>query len=148
VLTDPVEQFLMLTGMTFFVGLEFAQLRRLQIDVQACITPGFEFPSGAREGDRIAAIAITDSSGLEQVLLGSEMDEKSTLERLVALIRERDPDVIEGHNLFRFGLDYLQARARRNRVALKLGRDASAMKSRSSRMQIAERTIAYRRFDI
>src|SRR5579885_2261375 len=112
VLTDPVEQFLMLTGMTFFVGLEFAQLHRMQIDVQACISPGFEFPSGAREGDRIAAIAITDSTGFEHVLLGSEIDEKAMLERFAAIVRERDPDVIEGHNLFRFGLDYLQARAR------------------------------------
>jgi DNA polymerase, archaea type len=148
VLTDAVEQFLMLTGMTFFVGLEFAQLHRMQIDVQACITPGFEFPSGAREGDRIGAIAITDSRGFERVLLASEMDEKAMLEELVAAVRERDPDVIEGHNLFRFALDYLQARARRNGVALKLGRDASPIKARSSRMQIAERTIAYRRFDV
>jgi DNA polymerase elongation subunit (family B) len=148
VLTDVVEQFLMLTGMTFFVGLEFAQLRRMQIDVQACITAGFEFPSGAREGDRIASIAITDSDGFERVLMGSEMDEKTMLEQMVAIIRERDPDVIEGHNLFRFSLDYVQARARRNRAALKLGRDGSPMKARSSRMQIAERTIAYRRFDI
>ena len=148
VLSDPVEQFLMLAGMTFFVGLEFAHLQRMQIDVQACISPGFEFPSGARDGDRIAAIAITDSNGFERVLMGSEMDEKAMLEQLVAIIRERDPDVIEGHNLFRFGLDYLQARARRHSVALKLGRDGSLMKARSSRMQIAERTIAYRRFDI
>src|SRR5215472_1627508 len=138
VLTDGVEQFLMLTGMTFFVGLEFAHLRRMQIDIQACITPGFEFPSGAREGDRVAAIAIADSSGFERVLMGSEMDEKAMLEELVAIIRERDPDIIEGHDLFRFGLDYLQARARRARVALKLGRDGSALKARSSRMQIAE----------
>jgi DNA polymerase, archaea type len=148
VLTDLVEQFLMLTGMTFFVGLEFAELRRMQIDVQACISPGFEFPSGAREGDRVAAVAITDSTGYERVLIGSEMDEKAMLEELVAIVGDRDPDVIEGHNLFRFGLDYLQARARRNRVALKLGRDGSLIKARSSRMQIAERTIAYRRFDI
>jgi len=148
VLTDTVEQFLMLTGMTFFVGLEFAQLQRMQIDVAACISPGFEFPSGAREGDRVGAIAITDSTGFERVWLASEMDEKAMIEALVATIRERDPDVIEGHNLFRFGLDYLQARARRHGVALKLGRDGSSIKARSSRMQIAERTIAYRRFDI
>jgi DNA polymerase elongation subunit (family B) len=148
VLTDPVEQFLMLKGMTFFVGLEFAQLHRMQIDVAACITPGFEFPSGAREGDRVGAIAITDSTGFERVLMASEMDEKAMLEQLVAIIRERDPDVIEGHNLFRFGLDYIQARARRCGVALKLGRDGSPMKARSSRMQIAERTIAYRCFDV
>jgi DNA polymerase, archaea type len=148
VLSDPVEQFLMLAGMTFFVGLEFGHLQRMQIDVQACISPGFEFPSGVRDGDRIAAIAITDSTGFERVLLASEIDEKAMLEQLVAIVRERDPDVIEGHNLFRFGLDYIQARARRHSVALKLGRDGSVMKARSSRMQIAERTIAYRRFDV
>ncbi len=148
VLTDAVEQFLMLAGMTFFVGMEFGHLQRMQIDVQACISPGFEFPSGARDGDRIAAIAITDSTGFERVLLASEMDEKAMLEQLVAIVRERDPDVVEGHNLFRFGLDYIQARARRHSVALKLGRDGSVMKARSSRMQIAERTIAYRRFDV
>lgn len=148
VLTDAVEQFLMLAGMTFFVGLEFGHLQRMQIDLQACISPGFEFPSGAREGNRIAAIAITDSTGFERVLTASEMDEKAMLKQLVAIIRERDPDVIEGHNLFRFGFDYIQARARRHSVALKLGRDGSVMKARSSRMQIAERTIAYRRFDV
>ena len=43
--------------------------------------PGFEFPSGAREGDRVGAIAITDSTGFERVLLASEMDEKAMLER-------------------------------------------------------------------
>ena len=37
------------------------------------------------------------------------------------LIRERDPDVIEGHNIFRFDLEYLEARARRHRRAARLG---------------------------
>jgi len=32
------------------------------------------------------------------------------LRELVRLIRERDPDVLEGHNLFRFDLQYIQAR--------------------------------------
>jgi DNA polymerase elongation subunit (family B) len=33
-------------------------------------------------------------------------------------IRRRDPDVIEGHNLFRFDLEYIEARARRHRIQL------------------------------
>ena len=70
------------------------------------------------------------------------------LEELVRIVAERDPDVIEGHNLFRFDLEYLEARARRHRVKLALGRDGSEMSARASRLQIAERSIAYRRYDI
>src|SRR5262249_3952078 len=88
------------------------------------------------------------SDGFECVLSGEQMDEPTILAELVRTIRERDPDVIEGHNLFRFDLEYLEARAERHRIQLKLGRDGSAIRARPSRMQIAERTIAYRRYDI
>ncbi len=147
VLTDPVEQYLILTGATFFTGLEFGDLRRMQLDIQTYVSPGFEFPSAAREGDRVVAIALRDSAGYERVLRGTEMDERSMLEELVRVVAERDPDVIEGHNLFRFDLEYLEARARRYRVRLALGRDRSELRARSSRLQIAERAIAYRRYD-
>jgi DNA polymerase, archaea type len=148
VLNDPIEQYLMLTGMTFFMGIDFARLHRMQIDVETYISQGFEFPSAARPGDRIIAIAITDSSGFERVLSGAEMDEPAMLSELVAIVRERDPDVIEGHNLFRFDFEYLEQRARRCGVKLALGRDGSELGARASRLQIAERTIAYRRYDV
>ena len=64
------------------------------------------------------------------------------------IIRERDPDVIEGHNLFRADMEYLEQRARRLGIKLALGRDGSAMYARPARLQIAERTIAYRRYDV
>jgi DNA polymerase, archaea type len=148
VLNDPVEQHLMLTGAAFFMGLEFADLRRMQIDIETYISAGFEFPSAAREGDRVIAIAITDSAGFERVLSGAEFDEPTMLTELVRIVRERDPDVIEGHNLFRFDFEYIEARARRHGVKLALGRDGSALGARASRLQIAERVIAYRRYDI
>jgi DNA polymerase I len=147
-LTDPVEQYLMLTGTTFFMGLQFGDLRRMQIDLETYISPGFEFPTAAREGDRIVAIAMSDSEGFERVLRGDAMDERAMIEELVKVVRERDPDVIEGHNLFRFDLEYLEERARRHRVKLALGRDGSGLRGRPSRMQIAERSIAFRRYDI
>ena len=147
-LADPVEQHLMLTGTTFFIGMDFAELRRLQLDIETYISPGFEFPSAAREGDRVIAISLTDSTGFERLLKGTEMDERAMLEEMVRIIQERDPDVVEGHNLFRFDLEYLEARARRHRVPLKLGRDGGELRARPSRMQIAERSIAYRRYDI
>ena len=148
VLADPIEQHLMLTGTTCFMGLELSDLVRLQLDIETYISPGFEFPSPAREGDRVIAISITDSTGYERLLSGKEMDERTMLEELVRIVTERDPDVIEGHNLFRFDLEYLEARARRHRVKLALGRDGSILRARPSRLQIAERSIAYRRYDI
>jgi DNA polymerase elongation subunit (family B) len=146
-LSDVVEQYLMLTGMTHFIGMEFAQLRRLQLHIETYITPGFEFASAAREGDRIVAVAIADNRGFEHVIRGDQMDESAMLVELVRIIGERDPDVIEGHNLFRANLEYLEQRARRLGVKLALGRDGSVMYARPARLQIAERTIAYRRFD-
>src|SRR5579863_967618 len=148
ILADAVEQHLVLSGTTYFMGLQFGDLRRLQLDIETYISAGFEFPSAAREGDRIVAIALADSSGYERVLSGREMDERTMLEELVRIIRERDPDVIEGHNLFRFDLEYIEARARLHRVTLALGRDGSGLRAHPSRMQIAERVIAYRRYDV
>jgi DNA polymerase, archaea type len=147
-LSDPVEQYLMLNGTTYFMGLQFGDLRRLQLDIETYISPGFEFPTAAREGDRIVAIALSDSDGFERVLRGDQMDERAMLEELVRIVNERDPDVIEGHNLFRFDLEYLETRSRRHRVKLALGRDGSGLRGRPSRMQIAERSIAFRRYDI
>ncbi len=148
VLADPVEQYLMLTGITHFIGLEFAQIRRLQLDIETYISAGFEFPSAAREADRIIAISITDTSGFERVLRGDRMDEREMLAEMVRIVQERDPDVIEGHNLFRFDFEYLENRARRLGVKLALGRNGSEIYARPSRMQIAERSIAYRRYDV
>ncbi len=148
VLADPVEQHLMLTGTTFFIGMDFSELRRLQLDIETYISPGFEFPSAAREGDRIIAISLTDSTGFERLLRGTEMDERAMLEEVVRIVQDRDPDVVEGHNLFRFDLEYLETRARRHKLKLKLGRDGGELRARPSRMQIAERSIAYRRYDI
>src|SRR5258708_14685211 len=137
VLADPVEQHLMLTGTTFFIGMDFAELRRLQLDIETYISPGFEFPSAAREGDRVIAISLTDSTGSERLLNGTEMHERPIVEEMVRIIEEHDPDVGEGHNLFRFDLEYLETRARRHRVPLNLGRDGGELLARPSRMQIA-----------
>jgi DNA polymerase, archaea type len=148
VLADPIEQHLMLTGTNFFMGLQFSDLVRMQIDLETYISPGFEFPTAAREGDRIVAISITDSTGFERLLRGNQMDERAMIEELIRIVAERDPDVIEGHNLFRFDLEYLETRARRHRIRLKLGRDGGEIRVRPSRLQIAERSIAFRRYDI
>jgi DNA polymerase elongation subunit (family B) len=145
---DAVQQFLMLTGKTSFIGLAFPALRRLALDIEVLSGEGFEFPNAARESDRIIAIALADSTGWERVISGREHPEPELLELCSRLIRERDPDVIEGHNIFRFDLEYLEARAKRHRIVLGWGRDGSPLRGHPSRMQVAERAISYRRYQI
>src|SRR5439155_921713 len=64
------------------------------------------------------------------------------------LIKERDPDVIEGHNLFRFNLPYLVSRAQKAKTKVDWGRSGGFLRSRPSRLQIAEKTIDYPKFAI
>ena len=147
-LGDPVHQYLLQTGRTSFGGLVFPDLRRLALDIEVMTTEGHEFPSAARPGDRIIAVALADSTGFHHVVRGDRLDERALLDECSRIIRERDPDVIEGHNIFRFDLEYLEARARLHRVALAWGRNSESLRSRVARLQIAERTIGYRRYEV
>lgn len=146
--SDPTQQFLMATGRTSFKGLVFEDIRRLQVDIECVTSSGYEFCNAEREDDRIVAIGLADSTGWSEVLNGAKMDEKAMLKRLVELVQERDPDFIEGHNIFNFDLPYIATRAERHKVALKLGRDGSTPRRRPSQFSVGERTIAYERFDI
>jgi len=145
-LNDAVHQFLLRSGKTSFLGMTLGDLRRMAVDIEVTTAPGFEFPNARRESDRIIAIAMADSSGWNTVLSGATMSEAELLAECSHLIRERDPDVLEGHNIFRFDLEYMEARARRLGVPLAWGRDGSALRGHPSRMQVAERTISYRRY--
>jgi DNA polymerase elongation subunit (family B) len=144
---DPVHQYLVMAGRTSFGGLRFGDLRRMALDIEVVTSEGYEFPSAAREGDRIVAIALADSSGFRQVLRGDRLDEAALLGQCGRIIAERDPDVLEGHNVFRFDLEYIEARARRHGVALAWGRDGSPLRGRPARLSVAERTIGFRRYE-
>ncbi|HMA82090.1 MAG TPA: 3'-5' exonuclease, partial [Candidatus Binatia bacterium] len=146
--SDPLQQFLLLSGKTHFLGMSFSQLKRMQLDIETYCQEGFGFPNAARESDRITAIALSDSTGWERLISGKEFDEAEMLREMAKEIQRRDPDVIEGHNLFRFDLEYIEARAKRHKVNLPLGRDGSRLGGHASRMQIAERTITYRKYEI
>ncbi len=147
-ITDPVQQFLMQSGETLFKEMAFEDVRRMQVDIECLTTPGYDFCNAKREGDAIIAIALSDSTGWQAVLAATEMPEADMLRRFAELVRERDPDVIEGHNIFNFDLPYLHTRAGRHKVPLGLGRDGSAARVRASRMSVAERTISYQRYEI
>lgn len=141
--TDPVQQYLTASGRTLFKGLDFSQLRRWQISIETYRT---------QDSDHLAALAITDQNGWEELLVvdrtDAESSERDVIEKFGHLLRDRDPDVIEGHHIFKAVLPYLAARARKHRLKLDWGRDGSPLRSRPSRVQIAERTINYPKFQI
>jgi DNA polymerase elongation subunit (family B) len=146
-LSDPVQHYLTHTGRTLFKGLAFEELRRLQLEVLS--VAGIDDPG---EAEHLMSIALSDNTGWEELIVVNpekvEESEKAALKRLTAIIKERDPDVIEGHNLFRFDLPYLVARARKVKVKLDWGRSGGFLRSRPSRLQIAEKTIDYPKFTV
>src|SRR6266446_6101567 len=150
-LTDPVQHYLTATGRTLFKELPFEELKRMQLEALSFAEPvaGVADPGPT---DYLMSIALSDNSGWEELIIvdpkNVEESERNALKRLTSLIEERDPDVIEGHNLFRFDLPYLVTRARKAKAKLNWGRSAGFLRSRPSRLQIAEKTIDYPKFTI
>src|SRR5216110_1711659 len=148
-LSDPVQHYLSATGRTLFKQLPFDELKRLQLEV---LSPTGETDLADASQNPIASIALSDHSGWEQLIVvdpeGVEQSEHDALKQLTTIIQERDPDVIEGHDLFRFDLPYLVARARKAKAKLDWGRSGGFLRSRPSRLQIAEKTIDYPKFTI
>jgi DNA polymerase I len=149
--SDPVQHYLTATGRTLFKGLPFEELKRMQLEIlpweDAVAADG-----DTGRGDHIMSIALSDNTGWEDLIIvdptNVEESEQAALKRLTALIKERDPDVIEGHNLFRFNLPYLVSRAKKAKTKLDWGRSGGFLRSRPSRLQIAEKTIDYPKFTI
>jgi len=147
-LSDPVQHYLTHTGRTLFKQLPFEELKRMQIEV-------LSFAGGdldASPDDHITSIAVSDNSGWEELIgvdpRAVDESEHAAIKRLTNLIKERDPDVIEGHNLFKFDLPFIVARARKAKTKLDWGRSGGFLRSRPSRLQIAEKTIDYPKFTV
>src|SRR4051794_11186361 len=147
--SDPVQHYLTATGRTLFKGMAMEELKRLQMEL---ISLSGEGDLAEASQNHIASIALSDNSGWEELILVNPADpeesERQAIKRLTSLIKQRDPDVIEGHDLFRFDLPYLVARARKGKTKLDWGRSGGFLRSRPSRLQIAEKTIDYPKFAV
>ncbi|MEY4530447.1 MAG: putative DNA-directed polymerase, partial [Deinococcota bacterium] len=124
------EQYLMASGRTYFKGLEFNELKRLQFDLETtALKP---------EEGQVFLIAVRDSSGFEVLLEGNEAD---LITDLVSVIRERDPDILENHNMNGFDLPFLESRAAVHGIALTLGRTKQVLRREGERYSVAGREI-------
>ncbi|MCQ2397199.1 MAG: DNA polymerase II [Lentisphaeria bacterium] len=148
VFSELVQQALIDQRIRLFRGMEFNQLRRMQLDIECRSSIPGKFCNANVAGDEIFMIALKDSTGYEHCFSTAECGgEKELLQTVLSKIQELDPDVIEGHNLFTFDLDYIEKRCRRFKIPFAIGRHGRVAKSRPSRLTIAERVINYRRYD-
>lgn len=132
-----VEQYLAVSGRTYFKGMAYEDVRRMQFDLE---TTGLN-PSR----DQIFMISVKDSDGFEALLDTSGCSEAELLERFVRIVRERDPDVLENHNIFGFDIPFLIKRAEKLGVSLALGRDGSPPTSYQDSVKIGEKGDGFTR---
>jgi DNA polymerase, archaea type len=142
-------QFLLQRRERLFAGLAFGQLRRCQLDIEVRSRSG-DFPDPNQPEDRVLAIGLFCQGRDRTLVLAEDSDaaEKVLLEGLNQVLEEEDPDTIEGHNLFKFDLEFLRVRAKRFKVVCRWGRFGQRATVRNSRFKVAERWIDFPRYDL
>ena len=146
----PLEsQHLLANRQRLFAEVPFAQLRRCQLDIETASSDG-AFSDADKPEDRVLAIGLRFGDRERTLVLAENSDaaERTLLESLNTVLREEDPDTIEGHNIFKFDLDYLRRRAKRHKVGCAWGRFGQRAGFRSSRLKVAERWIDFPRCDL
>ena len=143
------EQYLIQTGRTYFKGMNWDSLHRLQFDLET-------YSLRPEEGG-IFLIAISDNRGLERIIDDSSMSEAELIGELIRIIQERDPDIIENHNIFDFDFPFLEHRAKRHKIKLAIGRDGrrpsvdqegSTTWTQRGTLKVGESTVSFTRYCI
>ncbi len=135
---SPVEQYLTITGRTYFKGMSFADLHRLQFDLEGT---GLD-PATSK----LIMIAVSDSRGFRRVFDVTELSERDLIQTFVRLVQGLDPDVIENHNIFGFDLPYLVQRAAILGVPLTLGRDGGPLTSYNDNLKVGAQNEPFTRY--
>jgi DNA polymerase elongation subunit (family B) len=150
VLRPYESQWLLQRRARLYADLHFSALRRCQLDIETGSGEPGAFSDARKPDDRVLAIGLQCGERRELLALDEESDagEKKLLVAFNERLHELDPDVIEGHNIFKFDLDYLRQRSRRHKVPCAWGRFGQPAEFRNSRMKVAERWIDFTRCDL
>ncbi len=131
-----VEQYLIASGRTYFKGLTYDDVRRMQVDLE---TTDLSSEHGA-----IFMVSMRDNHGFETILDGAP--ERELIAELIRLVGERDPDIIENHNIFGFDIPFLIARARKHGLRLTLGRDGGEFEDYVDSLKLGPESQRFRRY--
>ncbi|MBO7152169.1 MAG: hypothetical protein J6W67_00050 [Lentisphaeria bacterium] len=120
-------------GLRLFGGMEFSDLRRMQISVES------------DEKGVACKVTVSGSGGDERSLSGTPQEVTDFFLTETSL---RDPDVIEGHDLNSKILPALEKAAKKAKIPLAFGRTDTPAVFRTSRFTSAEKVVSYRRCDV
>ena len=67
---------------------------------------------------------------------------------MIETVIERDPDVIEGHNIFRFDLPYIEARCKLHGIPFSIGRGGGVPRKHETSMRFAERSFEFTSYEV
>ena len=143
-------QWLLQQRARLYADMRLGDLRRCQLDIETASGEAGSFSDARNDTDRVLAIGLQCGDRRELLVLDEESDagEKRLLLEFNERLREMDPDIVEGHNIFKFDLDFLRQRSRRHKVPCAWGRFGMKAEFRSSRMKVAERWIDFPRCDL
>ncbi len=144
---DMTTQYLLQSGKTLFKGMEAGDLYRMQIDIET-YSKAHRTSNAERLDDSIVVIALSDNRGWEKVLGNRRGGEQKLLAEFIALVREKDPDVIEAHHCYSAVLPYIMKRCELHSIECALGRDGTVPSTHSTRTMFAETTVEYTSFEI
>lgn len=121
------EQTLLINGMTYYKGMSPKDVSVLSFDIETNtlkydpeISKVLIISNSFRKGDKI----IRKNFCLDDYCL----NEAKMIQDWCSWVREVDPSIILGHNIFSFDFPYLDSRAFNLGINLKLGRDNSNIK--------------------
>lgn len=125
---DNKEAFMMKEGYTYYKGLKVKDVSILSFDLEHTYGIG-EVPN--KDG-RLLMISNTyrDSKGnltRKSFFYDEHKDEANMIEDWTRFVRECDPSIIVGHNIFGHDFKILRHAAKKNNTSLKLGRNNSAL---------------------
>ena len=123
---DHKEAFMLMSGMTYFKGLQHKQVSVLAFDIE---TTGLKLDHTSKT--LLIANTFRDSKGnVERKLFAYDdfVNDKEMFEAWCAWVVEKDPSIMLGHNIFNYDLPYLAHCAEHCGASLNLGRKGKEIK--------------------
>lgn len=119
---DGKESSMVNTGITYFKGLKREEVSVLSFDIE---TTGLD-PDAKDAEVLLIANTFRDHTGkITRRMFTYDTPNESLFDAWSAWIREINPSIIIGHNIFSFDLPYISVRASRGNQRLDFGRDGS-----------------------
>lgn len=138
---------LLQSGKTLFKEMKFGDVLRLYFDIEVYTPKEYNFPNWSRITDVITIISCYTNTGVEKLFRLDEYEnEAEMISDFTRFVLRIDPDVMCGHNIFKFDLPYIEARAKLTGANFGIGRDGSVPHTFETSIKFADKSDSYTNF--